>query len=313
MKIEGKTPKEISKILKVPLRTVYHFLSRRFRRGVGTRRRGRPPCSARTVRRVITETRKNPHLGVFRISEGLDFRPCPSTVWSILRRNSWRRFEAKRQQRLKQRHLAARRKFGTWFLSNHKDLHRIIWTDEKKFNLDGPNIYGSRWSQSRPTQSGMVDSFGKRGVMVHMAFSFDGLFIATRIQGNLDGNRYAHIIEHYVLPVVREEYGPNFVFQQDNAPVHVSKQAREMFRRNQVNLMEWPPLSPDLNPIENLFGILSRMMYEGGRQYHSEQNLWLAIKKAGSEVPRETLKALVWSVPDWVTRMLEAGGERFQK
>jgi len=77
--------------------------------------------------------------------------------------------------------------------------------------------------------------------------------------------------------------------------------------------MEWPPLSPDLNSIENLFGILSRMIYEGGRQYHSEEKLWKAIQQAGSEVPPETLKALVWSVPGWVTQMLEAGGGRFQK
>jgi len=207
----------------------------------------------------------------------------------------------------------ARRTFGTWFLSNHKDLLRVIWTDEKKFNLDGPDIYGSRWSQSRPTQSGLVDSFGKRGVMVHMAFSCDGLVIATRTHGNLDGKRYAHTIEHHVLPVVRRIYGPNFVFQQDNAPIHVSKQAKKMFDRNQVNLMEWPPLSPDLNPIENLFGILSRMIYKGGRQYHSEGKLWHAIKQAGRKVPPETLKALVWSVPNWVSQMLEAGGDRFQK
>ena len=265
------------------------------------------------MRRVIAKARKYPHLGVFQISKNLGFRPCPSTVWSILRNASWRRFRTKRQQRLTHRHLVARRKFGSWFLSNHKELHRIIWTDEKKFNLDGPDIYGGVWSQSGPTQAALVDSFGKRGVMVHMAFSRDGLVIATRIHGILDGERYAQIIQHHVLPVVQLEYGPNFVFQQDNAPIHVSKQAKKMFQRNQVNLMEWPPLSPDLNPIENLFGILSRMIYEGGHQYHSEEKLWKAIKQAGSKVPSETLQTLVWSVPGWVTQMLEAGGERFQK
>jgi len=149
--------------------------------------------------------------------------------------------------------------------------------------------------------------------MVHLAFSGDGFVIATRISGNINGERYAHIIERYVLPEIRRVYGSNFLFQQDNAPAHVSKQAKEMFERNQVQLMEWPPLSTDLSPVENLFGILSRMVYEGGRQYRSEGALWKAIQHQGRKVPVESLSNLVGSVPNWVSQMLLAWGGRFQK
>jgi len=313
MRANGTSVKDISKELDVPLRTVYGILSNRLSKKGSGRRRGRPSCSPRVVRRVFAETRKHPHLGAFRISDSLGFRPCPSTVWAILRRASWHRFRAKRQQRLLQRHLVARRKFGAWFFRNQTDIPSVIWADEKKFWMDGPDTYGSRWSQSKPTHLGLVDSFGRRGVLIHMAFSGDGLVIATRIHGIIDGKRYAHIIEHCVLPVIRGVYGPNFVFQQDNAPVHTSKQAKKMFERNKVQLMKWPPLSPDLNPVENLFGILSQMVYKGGRQYYSEQKLWQAIKQAGSKVPPETLANLMQSVPDWVTQMIHAGGGRFQK
>jgi len=212
-----------------------------------------------------------------------------------------------------ERHLVTRRDFGVWFLTNMTDLPRIIWTDEKKFILDGPDTYGTQWSQSRSTHSELVDSFGARGVMVHLAFSCDGLAILTRIHGILDGKRYAHLIERHVLPVVQQVYGPNFMLQQDNAPIHVSRHAKEMFDRNKVDLMRWPPLSPDLSPVENLFGILSRMVYEGGRQYHSEESLWQALQQAGTKIPIETYKTLAQSVPKWVSQMVRAGGERFQK
>ena len=43
------------------------------------------------------------------------------------------------------------------------------------------------------------------------------------------------------------------------------------------NLMVWPPSSPDLNPIENLWSIIKQKIYEGGRQFTSKQQLWEAI------------------------------------
>jgi len=78
MRINGTSVKKISEKLHVPLRTVYYFLSPLSNRGRGVRRRCRRPYSPRTVRRVIAEARKYPHLGVFRISENLGFPPTPN-------------------------------------------------------------------------------------------------------------------------------------------------------------------------------------------------------------------------------------------
>src|SRR2546423_4797939 len=44
-----------------------------------------------------------------------------------------------------------------------------------------------------------------------------------------------------------------YIFMQDNAPYHSSKLYREYFEKKQLSIMEWPPYSPDLNPIENLW------------------------------------------------------------
>ena len=57
--------------------------------------------------------------------------------------------------------------------------------------------------------------------------------------------------------------------------------------------MDWPALSPDLNPIENLWGIVARQLYCQGKQYDSKVSLIRAIMKSWSEIDDQTVKSLI--------------------
>lgn len=52
------------------------------------------------------------------------------------------------------------------------------------------------------------------------------------------------------------------IFQHDNAPSHTAIIVREALDEMQIEVMDWPPISPDLNPIENLWTLLKQKIYE---------------------------------------------------
>lgn len=57
------------------------------------------------------------------------------------------------------------------------------------------------------------------------------------------------------LPLAR---AASIVFQQDNAPAHRAHRTADFMRHNAVQTSPWPPLSPDLNPIELVWAAMKR-------------------------------------------------------
>ncbi len=52
----------------------------------------------------------------------------------------------------------------------------------------------------------------------------------------------------------------DFIFQKDLAPAHTAKSTKSWLNDHGVGVLDWPANSPDVNPIENLWGIVKRKL-----------------------------------------------------
>ena len=125
------------------------------------------------------------------------------------------------------------------------------------------------------------------------------------IEGNMNSNMYCEILKQSMIPSL-QKLGGRAVFQHDNDPKHTSKTTIALLKRLRVKVMDWPSMSPDLNPIEHLWGILKRKV-EACKVLNICQ-LRDVVKEEWKSIPVTTCETLVNSMPRRVKAVLENGG-----
>ncbi len=87
----------------------------------------------------------------------------------------------------------------------------------------------------------------------------------------------------------------DFIFQQDLAPAHTAKSTKSWLNDHGVGVLDWPANSPDLNPIENLWGIVKRKMRN--KRPKNADELKATVKETWASIPPQQCHKLITSMP----------------
>ncbi len=99
---------------------------------------------------------------------------------------------------------------------------------------------------------------------------------------------------------------PGFIFQQDLAPVHTAKSTTSWLNDHGVVVLDWPENSPDLNPRENLWGIVKRKMRN--KRPKNADELTATVKETWASIPPQQCHKLITSMPRRIEAVIKAKG-----
>ena len=128
-------------------------------------------------------------------------------------------------------------------------------------------------------------------------------FIKSRVNAAV----YQDILEHFMLPSADELYGDaDFIFQQDLAPAHTGKSTKTWFNDHGFAVLDSPANPPDLNPIENLWGIAKRKRRD--MRPNNAKELKDAIEAPWSSITPQQCHRLIASMPRCTEAVIHAKG-----
>lgn len=122
----------------------------------------------------------------------------------------------------------------------------------------------------------------------------------------LQGILGTHLIEsaelHFDI-----EHAERWWFLQDNAPQHKSVLVRTWLFNNGIQCIDFPPYSPDLNPIENLWADLARRVEQF--QCETMEELQDIVAEQWKETSTDLLRELARSMPQRCQAVIDANGD----
>ena len=272
-------------------------------------KRGSKKKIGERTRRVIIRQAKLGSGGAKKLKAALQLPAGVRTIQRYISQAPGMKFKKiRRGPMLLPRHRSARRIWA----DEHDGLDDFWWSnvmfsDEKKWNMDGPDGY-RHWVDTRATQPVHVRRHtGGGSVMIWGGFCGGKKTTLKFLNGRVNLVVYVQTLEDHLQPSFDAE---TQIVQQDNASSHTSRFTKSWLQREGIEVLPWPALSPDLNPIENVWGYMTAAVYANGRQFYSEEALKKAIQKVWDEIPDAYLASLVKSMPKRVQLLKEVRGKQ---
>ena len=195
-----------------------------------------------------------------------------------------------------------------------EDWKKVVWSDKTKINCLGSD--GRKWAWKKPGE-GLSDrivegtvKFGGGSLMMWGCMMWEGVGYGCKINGRMDAELYTKILEDELQQSL-EYYGKevtDIIFQQANDSKHKSKKATKWFKDHQYDVMIWSAQSPDLNPIEHLWGHLKKKLAAYEELPKGISELWERAEAEWNKIEKEVCQNLIESIPRRVEAVIKAKG-----
>ena len=185
--------------------------------------------------------------------------------------------------------------------------NNVLWTDESKFNLFGSDGKVMVWRTPKeeldPKCTVSIVKYGGGNVKCWGCFSSCGVGNLVFIDENMTGEVYCDILQKNLFESIKKlNLGREWVMQQDNDPKHWAHIVTHWLKEKEVELLKWPPFSPDLNPIEHMWDEVERRMKK--EKPKNETELKQSLLRVWHGIGTDITKKLIDSVPNRLNEVI---------
>lgn len=283
--IHGSKWKLISEQLSVNPTTAKSFVQSYLKHRTINPKMGRPKKVIQILKdAVIGAVEYDPECTLRELSELFDL--STTTIRHILNDDGIKYYSKIAITSLTEKHKQDRVFFASRFANLfYAQMPVIIFTDESyvEVNLGGTGIWrrrgeyppGSFYEKDpHPIKCMVWGGIGPRGFRTNFV-KFEGKIDALAyIQMLHNNNIYGQIVNHF---------GPNFIFQQDNARPHTAQLTTEYLNTYFPNRLHWPAKSPDLSPIEQLWDYMKGKIR--GTRFNNSDELFNRLQMEWNSIP----------------------------
>lgn len=188
--------------------------------------------------------------------------------------------------------------------------NNIVFTDEKKFTcrrlLPKRRVYHDPNLQLDPERH---DHNNRQSIMVWGAIGHNFKSDLMVVPGTMDAVDYQNVLTHALINRIPEADREHLRFVQDNAAVHSAHTTLVFLRNHRINKVTWPSRSPDMNPIENLWAHMSRIVYRNNAHYANPEQLRTAVMNCWDAITQEEINNYVASFPQRLDEVARVNGD----
>jgi transposase len=251
---------DIAEIYQVTNKTIYNVINNHNKNGSVQRKKGAGRKMDENILKLIIDIVNNDHnVSLSDISSILlndhDIKYPKSTVYDYLIKNDFVNKNPILKPLLTDDHLNQRENWAIFY--QNYNWNNVIWSDETTISIQS-NKLSKIWIHKDDT---VINRIIKYPLKIHIwgCILKNYKLIVHICNKTMNSTNYIAVLKKKLLPRIKlyeEKTGNKIIFQQDNAPCHTSFKMCEFFSNNNIEVMMWPANSPDLSPIENIWGIL---------------------------------------------------------